>query len=220
MRHAVVLAMFVACRADAAPPPSAPPPARAAVNKPAPASATDGACRAHTVVAGVDDRSQPDEMAGCPDPLEFMRGNGLGAARLPAVDPKATTPPWDVAGARAYACAYACAPDGATAQLLAWSIYEDARPLRNHYAAYVVADAAHHAWTVVVMYRHAVNGWWNVDTSPHRPSHAIARFDHPPTKDELDAALAATVWPTGDDRDGFRRLAGGTIAASWPAAAK
>lgn len=175
---------------------------------------TSGTCQANAKVAGVDDAQQPAKIAGCPNPMELERGNGFGRGPYPAIS--GALPPWDLAGALAYACAYACAPAGAQAKLLGWSAYEDSRPLRNDNAAYVIANAPAKQWTVVVMWRHAFNKWWNIGGSFHDPQTPIRTFDHAPTAAELDAMLEGNRWDFSADQGGFKLVGGKLIDAAWP----
>jgi hypothetical protein len=173
-----------------------------------------GDCAADPQVTGVDPGHQPAAISGCPNPMEMTRGNGLGRNVFPAVTPS-VTPDWDLDGTRAYACAYACAPAGATAAMLAWSIFEDPRPLRNHYAAYLVANVPAKKWTVVVLWRHAINLWWNIGGGVHDPARPIHDFDHAPSADEIEAVLDDNRWKRADEGD-FKLLAGNMIDETWP----
>jgi hypothetical protein len=193
-------------------PPTPPTVTRPVVAPPKHPAGAVGKCSPAPVVAGIEARDQPAAIAGCPDVLELSRGNGMGDSRgQPAVTPT-VMPPWDNAAARDYACAYACSSSG-TASLLAWSVFEDDRPLRNHYAAYLVDDSA--KWTVVVMYRHAFNAWWNIYTSFHSRARPVQTFDHKPSADEIDAVLDNNAWKRADD-GGFKLLAGNVIEETWP----
>jgi len=175
---------------------------------------TSGVCQANAKVAGVGDDQQPAKIAGCPDPMELERGNGFGRGPYPAIS--GALPPWDLPGALAYACAYACAPAGAKAALFGWSAYEDSRPLRNDNAAYVISNPAAKRWTVVVMWRHAFNKWWNIGGGFHDPKTPIRTFDHAPTAAELDAMLEANGWDFSAARDGFKLVGGKLVDAAWP----
>ena len=220
MRIALVV-LVAACSAEpAATHPVAPEPARApVVANTAPAAAaipgTTGTCEADPKVDGVDDNRRPVAIAGCPAPMDMSRGNGFSSDPYPTVTP-GPLPAWDLAGTLAYACAYACAPAGAHAALLAWSIYEDPRPLRNDNVAYVVSMP--NKWTVVVMWRHAFNKWWNIAGSFHDPRVPIQSFDHPPTAAEIEDVLRGNTWSFAASDAGFKLLAGNTIDASWPSA--
>jgi hypothetical protein len=216
MRLAVLL-LLVACGSDTKPvsvtsPTVASEPVAAPVKAPPPG--TVGVCRADPTVAGVEDRDQPATIAGCPEPMEMFRGNGHRQAELPKVVPS-IVPDWDLAGVRDYACAYACAAPGAKAAMLAWSVLEDPRPLRNHYAAFLIDHSPSPKWTVVVMYRHAVNAWWNIGGGIHSSSRPIHDFDHRPTVAEIEAVLDDNAWKFTDDGDG-KLLAANVIDETWP----
>jgi hypothetical protein len=221
MRLAIAFPLLVACHsAEVSPAPPAQPimnaTAVAPVAMPAAPTGTVGICTANPQVAGVDDGHQPVLIAACPNPMEMTRGNGIGSHTFPSVTPS-VTPNWDLDGTRAYVCAYACAPAGAKVAMLAWSILEDPRPLRNHYAAYLVADASAKKWTVVVMWRHAINLWWNIGGGFHDPARPIHDFDHAPSTDEIEAVLDDNRWHFADDGD-FKLLAGNMIDETWPSA--
>jgi hypothetical protein len=218
MRLPLAFTLLVACHS--ADPQSAPQvapvsaPAIAAAPSTAAPPGTIGTCAADSQVTGVDPGHQPAAISACPNPMEMSRGNGLGRNVFPTVTPS-VTPDWDLDGTRAYACAYACAPAGATAAMLAWSIFEDPRPLRNHYAAYLVANAPAKKWTVVVLWRHAINLWWNIGGGFHDPARPIHDFDHAPSADEIEAVLDDNQWKLADD-GGFKLLAGNMIDQAWP----
>jgi hypothetical protein len=192
-------------------------PPAVAPRTPAPPAGTSAACEDHPAkVAGLDDRRQPLEIAACPDVMDMVRGNGIDFSHDPAMTPS-VTPNWDLAAMHAFACAYACAGTGATALLLAWYAVEDSRPLRNHYAAYVVehpATAGRATWTVVVMYRHSWNLWWNILTGPHVRERPVRKFSHRPTVAEVEAVLAENRWTYTGDPD-FKLLAGNVIEENW-----
>lgn len=219
MRQLFVV-FIAACGSSGSPTPAVSPaaapvasPAPAAVAKKDPPPNTRGTCRDDPHVDKVEARFQPKAIASCPDVLEMSRGDGIGKTTgAPPIAP-GITPPWDLVGMRDFACAYACAPAGATASLLAWSAYEDDRPLRNHTAAFLVEDGK--KWTVVVMYRHAFNEWWNIATSFHRRETPIVTLDHKPTTDELAAALAQAGW-SWSAPGGFKLIAGNVIDELWP----
>ncbi len=184
---------------------------------------TAGACRAMAPAAAGDGEgaANPAEIANCPDVDALSRGDGIGASDdLPPVEPS-ELPDWNLDELRDFACAYACAKEGAQAYLLAWYVIEDGRPLRNHNALFVVAhpaaaDAAPR-WTVVVMYRHATNTWWNVAFSFHSRARPIHDFDHRPSPAEIYAVLDENDWVFADDDD-WHVLAGNVIDPLWPAA--
>jgi hypothetical protein len=193
----------------ASPPPAAP---RA---QPAPDDATTGTCAHDQAVADADEAHQPVAIAHCPNPLEYVRGNGFSDAPYPDVH-AGPLPEWDLAAARAYACAYACAQDGARAALIGWSTYQDRRPLRNDNVAYVVAHPPAKTWTVVVMWRHAFNKWWNVGGGVHDPRVPIKSFDHAPSAAELTALLESNRWTFAADDGRFALLAGSLVERNWP----
>lgn len=204
-----------------------------AVAKPGPADAgparpasASGLCRASPSDAGAAG------YAHCPDPMEWSRGDGIShRSALPPVQPS-VLPPDDMDGLRDFACAYACALPGSRAHLVAWNVIEDDRPLRNHQAAFVIeqlrprssspdaglADTSTH--TVVVMYRHAFNAWWNIAVSFHSPARPIRHLDHRPTTRELLAVLDNNRWDWVDEprAGGFRLLAGNIVDTEWQAA--
>jgi hypothetical protein len=176
------------------------------------------------------DKAAPDspaDVAHCPDVEEMMRGNGMSAATgLPKITPSAM-PPWDVEQMRAFACAYACASSDADAYLLAWSVVEDRRPLRNHNAVYAIAhpapragDPPSPAWTVVIMYRHADNTWWNINNGIHGHARPVTRFARRPTVKHIDKLLDLDDWMFDHEArsEGFRILAGNVIQEVWPTA--
>jgi hypothetical protein len=177
---------------------------------------TTGACQADAKVADLGDEQQPAKLAGCPTPMEYERGNGFGDSPVP--DVTGALPPWNLSGALQFACAYACAPSGAHAAMLGWSVYQDDRPLRNDNVAYVISDDKAHAWTVVVMWRHAFNKWWNIDGSIHDPRVPIRTFDHAPTAAEIESMLEGNRWNFSAAQDGFKLMGGRVIDASWPSA--
>lgn len=148
--------------------------------------------------------------------MEWVRGNGMARYKGPAVTPS-VVPAWDLDGLRDYACAYACAAPGATAYLLGWNIIEDARPLRNENAAFVVEHAATAGapkWTVVVMYRRAFNPWWNIATGPHSRVRPLRDFSSRPTPADVEAMLDDNGWSYAA-RDDFKLLAGNMIDENW-----
>ncbi|RYZ64178.1 MAG: hypothetical protein EOP08_09520 [Proteobacteria bacterium] len=171
-----------------------------------------GRCRPPSRDAGAD---SPAEVAGCPGPERWSRGDGIEVGHdLPKVAPTAL-PPWDLDASRDFACAYACADPSATAHLLAWSIVEDDRPLRNHNAAYLVEHPGKPT-TVVVMYRHATNGWWNVDSSFHSRQRPIVPFQKPPSAAQVDAVLRENGWQlTQQEAGDFQLLAGNMLDDVW-----
>jgi hypothetical protein len=222
MRRLALLAILAACGSERepAPPTRTPPPSP----KPVPApvagatspAGTAGACRADPKVKGVEDRFQPVANAHCPDPMEWVRGNGMDDYKGPAVTPS-VVPAWDLDGLRDYACAYACAAPGATAYLLGWNIVEDGRPLRNEDAVFVVEHAATTGaprWTVVVMYRRAFNAWWNIATGAHSRVRPLREFPKRPTPADVEAILADTGWSYAGAPD-FKLLAGNMIDENW-----
>ena len=222
MRLPTLAVLLAACNADAppAPPVVAPPPPvvvpPVVVARPTPPPNTAGVCRADPKVAGVADRDQPAAVAFCPAPMEMVRGNGLDIIKEPKVKP-AITPDWDLDAVRDYACAYACAAAGANAYLLAWSTYEDSRPLRMHNAAVIIehsAKAGPPRWTVVVMYRRSANLWWNINTAVHSRARPLRDFDHRPTPVDVEAAMAQGGW-TFDDGPDFPLRAGNVIDETW-----
>lgn len=163
-------------------------------------------------------RESPEAMANCPDPTEYVRGDGIEVGKgLPAVTPTAM-PPWDLDATRAFACAYACAPEGSAAHMLAWHVIEDSRPLRNHNAVFAVEHAsAKPKWTVVVMYRHATNVWWNINVSFHSRARPVRTFDHAPSDTEMIAMLDENRWRFDHEKEsnGFKILAGNVIDPLW-----
>jgi hypothetical protein len=191
----------------------APPPAAT----PAAPPGTTGRCRTLPDPAG--DEDAPAAVAFCPDPMAMSRGDGIGKSDGPAPKPS-IVPAWDLDALRDYACAYACAPAGATAHLLAWYTDEDDRPLRNDHALFVVerpAGDASPTWTVLVMYRHSWNKWWNISNSLHGRARPIATFDRRPTAAQIDAFLDRNGWSfTGSG--GFTITAGNVIDELWPIA--
>ncbi|HEX4416882.1 MAG TPA: hypothetical protein VH165_03240 [Kofleriaceae bacterium] len=178
---------------------------------------TVGTCRANPPkVAGVDDGHQPVANAACPTPMEMSRGNGLDSVKDPPVSPS-ITPGWDLDATRDYACAYACAAPGSKAYLLGWSIEEDDRPLRNHHAAYLIEHASTEGppkWTIVIMYRHSWNQWWNIITSMHSPTHAVIDAPRRPTVAETEQVLAENGWRYAAD-GGFKLLAAHMVDEAW-----
>lgn len=120
---------------------------------------------------------------------ELVRYDGIEtAAGLGPVTPS-REPPWDAENLAVSARRFACASPTAIATLVAWSIVEDSRPLRNHGALVVVEDTIDGApvYTAVAMYRHATNIDWNIAVSFHNPSSPLRRFLRRPTSAELDA---------------------------------
>jgi hypothetical protein len=154
----------------------------------------------------------------CPDPTAIVRGDGIEAVPdLPKVAP-ARLPTWDLEILREAARMLACAPGDATTRLLAWSVMEDDRPLRNHNALLLVEDtaAAPPRFTVVQVYRHATNDTWNTVGSYHDRRRPVQAFDHRPTRADVDAFLAQSGW---DWVDGWGKLlAGNVLDAEWQAA--
>jgi hypothetical protein len=148
--------------------------------------------------------------------MDMSRGDGVGISKdAPKVTPT-VLPPWDMDNMRDWACSFACANAGAEAYLLAWSIIEDSRPLRNHNAAFVVRHKDTPKWTVVVMYQHSFNTAWNIDVSFHRPSvKPIVDFPAKPTAQEIDDVIGATGWQWRGESLGFRVLAGNVIDELW-----
>jgi hypothetical protein len=185
------------------------------VATPAFGDGTTGVCNADAKVANVGDERQPAKVASCPSPMDYVRGNGFGKGPYPDVKPSAL-PPWDLAGALQFACAYACVANGAHAAMIGWSIYQDDRPLRNDNAAYVISDG--NAWTVVVMWRHAFNPWWNIGGGVHDAAVPIRKLDHAPTAAELDQMLRGNSWDFSADQSGFTLIGANTIDANWPSA--
>jgi hypothetical protein len=183
------------------------------------------------IVPGVRRSSPEAEGIGdeCPDPMEFARGDGVELSRgLPPIAGGTPLPTdWDLKALLASACGYACvlrAP--ATAQLLAWSVIEDDRPLRNLNALVLVdthARGAERRWVLVQMYRHATNRWWNIDRSNHSGSKPIAPFDRPPDNTAILGLLERNQWLWQDERynngarwvDGFRIRAGNVLDEVW-----
>lgn len=145
-----------------------------------------------------------------------MRGDGLGTSTKLVKVKHTALPPWDIEQTRDFACAYACADPTATAHLLAWSIIEDERPLRNHNAAFLVEQPGK-PWTVVVMYRHATNDWWNINVSFHSPARPVVTFPQRPTIAEVDGVFDENRWrfEHDEDADGFKVLAGNVIDEVW-----
>lgn len=216
----LVACMLVACsskprpaesRQEPPPPPVKPVPLPVA--QPISPPGTSGPCRAEPKVKGVEARDQPAVTAHCPDPMEWVRGNGMADHKGPAVTPS-VVPAWDLDAVRDYACAYACAAPGATARLLGWNIVEDARPLRGENAAFVVEHASTAGapkWTIVVMYRRAFNAWWNIATGPHSRVHPLRDFPARPTPADVVEILDDNGWSYTDQGD-FKLLAGNMYA--------
>ena len=209
---------------------SAPPPPRAPAEPPGPPAksisfakdapaGSSGVCRSPKKKADAGAGS-PEAMASCPDPTEYVRGDGIEVGKgLPAVKPTAM-PPWDLDAVREFACAYACAPPGSAAHMLAWHVIEDSRPLRNHNAVFAVEHATTKPkWSVVVMYRHATNVWWNIHVSFHSPARPVRAFDHAPTDAEVASMLDENDWQFehAKDASGFQILAGNVIDPLWKA---
>jgi hypothetical protein len=173
-----------------------------------------GRCRKAAADAGAE---SPAALAGCPDVLAYVRGDGIEtSAGLPKVSPS-VMPDWDLDALRDFACAYACAPAGSAAHLLAWSVVEDDRPLRNHNAVFAIehaAPAAKPKWSVVVMYRHATNAWWNIEVSFHSRARPVRHGPRAPSSATLHAILDENRWQWAE-ADGFRVLAGNTIDPLW-----
>jgi hypothetical protein len=227
MQRSIAIAgwLVAGCASAATPTPapapaaSAPPPvASSRPSAPAPPPpATVGSCAADASAADVDADHQPAAIAGCPSPMEMVRGNGIKRSSADPIEPTAL-PGWDLPATLAYACAYSCAPAGAHASLLAWSTYGDDRPLRNDYAAYLVSEPDAHRWTVVAMWRHDFNKWWNIAGDFHAPRRPIHAFDHAPSAAELDGVLTGNDWTFAADQGGFKLLAGNMIDENWPAA--
>ena len=157
-----------------------------------------------------------DSETNCPQPMDVVRGDGVGTSPDAPKVSKTVLPPWDMDAMRDWACAFACANEGADAYLLAWSIIEDDRPLRNHNAAFVVRHKDAPKWTVVVMYQHAFNKAWNINVNFHTPSvRPIVDFPAKPSAKEIDDVITATNWQWGGDHFGFRVLAGNVIDELW-----
>lgn len=154
--------------------------------------------------------------ASCPEPRATVRGDGIEIGEdLPPVKPSAM-PPWDVDDNRDFACAYACADGSATGHLLAWSIAQDHRPLRNHYSLYAEEQPGK-PLTLVTMYRHATNSWWNIQVSFHHQYRSVEEFAAPPAQTELDRMFEANRWrfTHEPDWDGFKILAGNVLDDVW-----
>jgi hypothetical protein len=221
---AVVLA---ACGPAAEIPPAHPADERvptAELNAPPVSSAEQVATLAHhscpapleTSQTVVDPEGRLSE-AHCPRPMEYVRGDGISDARaLGPIVTGAPLPDWNVDELFAFGCAYACATPGAEAHLLMWSIIEDSRPLRNHNAFMLVHDEAKdEPWSLVQMYRHATNRWWNIEVSFHSPARAILRFTDRPTADDVRAMLELNEWQWVDEtyNNGEREVPGFAVKA-------
>ncbi len=193
------------------------PAADVAAAAPAAPPGTTGTCRTLPDLAG--DRDAPAAVAFCPDPMSMSRGDGIGRSSGPSPTPS-IVPAWDLDALRDYACAYACAPAGAHAYLLAWHTDEDSRPLRNDHALFVVehpAGGKPRTWTLLVMYRHSWNKWWNIPSSRHGRALPIATLDRRPTAAQIDAFLDRNGW-SFTDSGGFAITAGNVIDELWPIA--
>lgn len=210
MRRASLLIFLVACDRSAAPAVTPiTPDAAAKVVAPVNVVANSGSLSTAACVV----TPAADDVAKCPDPMAWSRGDGLGTSdSLPPI--KATPLPADLEISRSFACAYACVAKGAEAHLMAWSIIEDARPLRNHNAVFLVEDPGKTPkWSVVVMYRHATNEAWNINVSFHRRARPVVTFEDKPTWKDVAAVMQENDWQTQDEPDGFRILAGVTLPA-------
>ncbi|MCA9712655.1 MAG: hypothetical protein KDK70_42900, partial [Myxococcales bacterium] len=150
-------------------------------------------------------------------PARCVQGDGLGISRepLPPVDPAATVPPWDLRAMHRSARRYASAPPHAGTALLGWSIVEDDRPLRNHNAVVLVEHRKGKRYSVVTLYRHAVNEAWNIDNSLHSSNRPVVAFDHRPTAAEVEQVLTRNGWQLEGEPEGFAVLAGTMPAATW-----
>ena len=213
--RASVFLLFIACDRTAAPVVGVPQLADATTGvAPVDAAANLGSLSTGSLsTAPCVVNATEDSVARCPDPMAWSRGDGLGMSdSLPLV--KATPLPPDLEASRSFACAYACATKGAAAHLLAWSIIEDSRPLRNHNAAFLVEDPMKiPKWSVVVMYRHATNTAWNIDVSMHSRSRPLVKFDDKPSWNLVAGVMREDRWQTQDEPDGFKILAGATLPA-------
>ena len=69
-------------------------------------------------------------------------------------------------------------------------------------------------FTVVAMYRHATNDWWNVSRSFHDPSRPYRRFTIRPTTADLDAFIDQAYFQFDAEHD-FRVLAGNVLDDNW-----
>jgi hypothetical protein len=160
----------------------------------------------------------PSEVANCPDVYELSRADGIEVGdHLPVVKPS-VLPAWDLDALRDFACSYACAPVGSAAHLLAWNVIEDDRPLRNHNAVFAVEHAtlpSRPKWSIVVMYRHATNQWWNIALSFHSPKRPVRSFSHAPSAGEISGMLDENEWQFAASHHGFRLLAGNVIDPLW-----
>ena len=162
---------------------------------------------------GDGDRT-PADVSDCPRPRGF-RGDGLGMPDKPLGPPPiAPLPEWDLAAVREFACAYACAVPGATANLLAWYVIEDDRPLRNHSALVLIEHVSDDKWTLVQMYRHATNKWWNVAYSFHSPAEPITHYKERPTSQEIDDFLDLNEWEF-EGSGNWKILAGNVLDSVW-----
>jgi len=196
--------------------PAGPPAKSLAFASKAPAGSS-GACRVPpNADAGYPE--SPTAVAGCPDVYELSRSDGIDVGdHLPTVKPT-EMPEWSLDALRDFACAYACAPVGSAAHLLAWNVIQDQRPLRNHNAVFAIEHATvppRVKWSVVVMYRHATNTWWNIAVSFHSRARPIRNFSHAPTAAETLALLDENGFQLAAENDGFHVLAGNVIDPLW-----
>ncbi len=155
----------------------------------------------------------------CPDVGDLMAGDGVPVKKLPPVTPS-ILPSWDLVRARDFACSYACAPVGSKAHLVAWSVIEDDRPLRNHNALFAiehVTEAGPPKWTLVDMYRHATNDGWNIHVNFHMQTRPVVPYDHAPKNAEVYEMLETNGWQWDQGVHGFRLLAGNVIDPEWKA---
>lgn len=150
----------------------------------------------------------------------IVRGDGIGTTQgQPKVVPT-ELPPWPSRVAVDAACEHAGAQTGSVAYLLAWNVIEDERPLRNHNVAYAVAHRptrdGREPWSIVVMYRHANNDWWNVAWSFHSRARPVHHFRERPTRVQVDQVLEENDWQFEREHQDFRLLAGNVIDEVWP----
>ena len=182
---------------------------------------------AAAVQACPDPSPDAADNARCPDPEAWVRGDGIGTSeKLGAPRTGHPLPEWDIAHLLGFGCAYACPEEGAEARLLMWSVVEDSRPLRNHYAFVLVHDKNRpkERWVLVDMYRHATNRSWNPHKgSIHDRSDPIQTFAQPPTAAEIDAMLERDGWQWEDEErfdgeatvPGFLVKAGNVLDTVW-----
>ena len=152
----------------------------------------------------------------CPDPSAPPIGDGKGTDGTLGPVARTRLPTWDIDILHETARLHACAPGTAISRLLAWSVMEDERPLRNEYALMFVEDHTTEPprFTLVHLYRHATNRGWNpAQGSSHSARTPVQTFDHRPTREEIDAYLEQSEWHFGDAWG--RVLAGNVIDDAW-----